>query len=79
MQGLLNAVQEVAPLATHRNCARHVYINWKKSHKGEILRNLFWRVVRAPYLQEYNIALDDMKRDDVSAYNDFIERDNQIL
>ncbi|XP_057770155.1 uncharacterized protein LOC130989987 [Salvia miltiorrhiza] len=32
-KGLQNAVASLAPFAEHRNCARHVYCNWKKTHK----------------------------------------------
>lgn len=72
---MLRAVHDVAPLADHRNCARHVYINWKKNNKGLILRNLFWRTVRSTNLVEYNAALDAMKKADAAAYTNFIGRD----
>jgi len=29
-KGILNAVEKWAPEAEHRNCARHIYANWKK-------------------------------------------------
>ncbi|XP_042029963.1 uncharacterized protein LOC121776875 [Salvia splendens] len=32
--GLENAVQSLLPLAEHRNCARHIYANWKKHTKN---------------------------------------------
>ncbi|XP_057793597.1 uncharacterized protein LOC131010184 [Salvia miltiorrhiza] len=36
-KGLINAIQDLAPFATHRNCARHVYSNWKKNpQRGNI-------------------------------------------
>lgn len=28
--GILSAVEKWAPNAEHRNCARHIYANWKK-------------------------------------------------
>ena len=34
-KGILNAFQVWAPNAEHRNCARHVYANWKKKFKKE--------------------------------------------
>ena len=32
-KGILNAVQKWAPDAEHRNCARHIYANWRKKFK----------------------------------------------
>lgn len=75
LQGLLNAVAELAPMAVHRNCARHVFINWKKTNKGIVLKNLFWRIVRSTHMADFNKNLDALKAKDVSAYEDFIGRD----
>lgn len=75
LQGLLNAVAEYAPMAEHRNCARHVFINWKKSNKGIILKNLFWKIVRSTYQAEFNHNLDALKAKNVGAYEDFMARD----
>ncbi|XP_047979382.1 uncharacterized protein LOC125221304 [Salvia hispanica] len=55
-KGLENAVKEFIPLAEHRNCARHVYSNLKKTHKGPTLKSLFWEVVRSTYVEEYLIS-----------------------
>lgn len=78
IQGLINAVAEMAPLATHRNCARQCLHNWKKSHKGVTLKNMFWRVVRSTYMEEYNEALDVLKKENLGAYEDFIGTDKKI-
>ncbi|XP_057779015.1 uncharacterized protein LOC130997639 [Salvia miltiorrhiza] len=74
-KGLINAIQDLAPFATHRNCARHVYSNWKKTHKGATLKNILWKVVRATYLEEYNLALQEMEKENAVAHEDFIGRD----
>nr|CAH66742.1 H0404F02.18 [Oryza sativa] len=34
-KGILNAVHHWAPLAEHRNCARHIYANWKKKFRNK--------------------------------------------
>lgn len=75
LQGLLNAVRDLAPLAEHRNCARHVYCNWKKQFKGATLKNMFWKAVRSTYQQEWNEAVEEMKAENQRAYENFIERD----
>ncbi|XP_057766350.1 uncharacterized protein LOC130986841 [Salvia miltiorrhiza] len=77
MQGLIHAVSTLAPLAEHRNCARHVYANWKKQHKGITLKNMFWNAVRATYVEQYKLAIEDIKSEKPAAYEDFIERGPQ--
>ena len=32
-KGIINAVSFWAPQAEHRNCARHIYANWRKTYK----------------------------------------------
>ncbi|XP_057774503.1 uncharacterized protein LOC130993584 [Salvia miltiorrhiza] len=74
-KGLMNAVSKLAPLAEHRNCARHVYMNWKKQHKGTSLKNIFWGIVKSTYEQEYKLKLEELKAENVAAYEDFVARD----
>ncbi|XP_057803469.1 uncharacterized protein LOC131018780 [Salvia miltiorrhiza] len=74
-KGLENAVSLLVPHSEHRNCACHVYMNWKKEHKGAILKNIFWRAVRSTYVQEYKLALEEMKKENIAAYQSFIQQD----
>ncbi|KAH6767625.1 hypothetical protein C2S52_018608 [Perilla frutescens var. hirtella] len=76
-RGLLNAVKELAPFAEHRNCARHIYCNWKKQHKGSTLKNMFWRICQSTYVEVYRAALEDLKAENQQAYEDFLEREPQ--
>ncbi|KAH6798456.1 hypothetical protein C2S51_034940 [Perilla frutescens var. frutescens] len=77
IQGLINVMAELAPYAEHRNCARHVYCNWKKTYKGPTLKNIFWKVVRATYIESFNSALEDMRAENKAAYLNFLEREPQ--
>ncbi|XP_057811287.1 uncharacterized protein LOC131025510 [Salvia miltiorrhiza] len=74
-KGLTNAVKELAPLAEHRNCARHVYMNWKKQFKGVALKNLFWQAVRATYVEEWDAVMETLKTENMMAYDDLLNRD----
>ncbi|XP_057787606.1 uncharacterized protein LOC131004872 [Salvia miltiorrhiza] len=74
-KGLENAVQAITPFAEHRNCARHVYMNWKKSFKGATLKNMFWRAVRATTVAQYKAALLEMKKEDALAFEGFVSKD----
>ncbi|XP_057811588.1 uncharacterized protein LOC131025816 [Salvia miltiorrhiza] len=75
-KGLENVVATIVSHAEHRNCARHVYMNWKKQgHTGSTLKNIFWRAVKASYKDEYKRAMEEMKAESVAAYQDFREMD----
>lgn len=41
-KGLIGAVADLLPAAEHRMCARHIYANWGKKHKGIQMQRLFW-------------------------------------
>ncbi|XP_057791356.1 uncharacterized protein LOC131008500 [Salvia miltiorrhiza] len=67
-KGLMNVVRNYAPRAEHRNCARHIYMNWKKDNKGATLKIIFWKAVRATTEQQYKKVLEEMKAESVGAY-----------
>lgn len=56
----------------HRNCARHIYANWHKKHKGDHLKLCFWKAVRAYTRADLNIALDEMRVYSSTAVEDFL-------
>ncbi|XP_057548298.1 uncharacterized protein LOC130826745 [Amaranthus tricolor] len=60
-QSILRAVQLELPKAEHRHCARHIYANWNKSFKGEELKLLFWRCVKAYNLADFEEAITEME------------------
>ncbi|XP_052163098.1 uncharacterized protein LOC127780194 [Oryza glaberrima] len=56
--GIVNAVQHWAPSAEHRNCARHIYANWKKKFNKKEWQKKFWRCAKAPNVMLFNLAKD---------------------
>ncbi|GJT81006.1 hypothetical protein Tco_1055348 [Tanacetum coccineum] len=40
--GLMEAVKNLLPYAEHRQCARHIYANFKKKWNGLHFKSLFW-------------------------------------
>ncbi|XP_057784942.1 uncharacterized protein LOC131002463 [Salvia miltiorrhiza] len=74
-KGLMNVLSNYAPRAEYRNCARHIYMNWKNENKGATLKTIFWKAVRATTEQQYKKVLEEMKAESVGAYQSFIERD----
>ncbi|XP_042018903.1 uncharacterized protein LOC121766704 [Salvia splendens] len=73
-KGLENAVQRLLPSAEHKNCARHIYANWKKTHKGPLLKQHFWKLVRSTYMEEYEIACRELEKEDGQAYADLMDK-----
>ena len=55
-KGIINAVSFWAPQAEHRNCARHIYANWRKTYKTKEWQKLFWRCAKAPSVPLFNLA-----------------------
>ncbi|WVZ55133.1 hypothetical protein U9M48_005836 [Paspalum notatum var. saurae] len=41
-------VMKWAPEAEHRNCARHIYANWKKEFNDKKWQKMFWACAKAP-------------------------------
>ncbi|KAL5729074.1 hypothetical protein ACHQM5_002076 [Ranunculus cassubicifolius] len=45
-KGLVEMVKEILPKVEHRNCARHVYANYRKNHGGAKLKKYFWKACK---------------------------------
>ncbi|WVZ93287.1 hypothetical protein U9M48_039281 [Paspalum notatum var. saurae] len=55
-KGILKAVQTWLPNAEHRNCARHIYANWRKKHKKKEFQKIFWKCAKASCISIFNTA-----------------------
>ncbi|XP_074295497.1 uncharacterized protein LOC141623303 [Silene latifolia] len=73
-KGLIGAIESLWPEAEHRNCARHIYSNWSKNHKGKVLEKQFWKCVKATSKGDYECELAQLKGISKQAYDDFIRR-----
>ncbi|KAL4282895.1 hypothetical protein GQ457_16G000570 [Hibiscus cannabinus] len=74
-KGLLEEVSMCLPHVEHRYCARHMYANWKKDHKGGDLQLLFWNCCKAttqPLFQKHADKIGKLKP---KAYADLMVRD----
>ncbi|XP_042046763.1 uncharacterized protein LOC121792753 isoform X2 [Salvia splendens] len=72
--GYFDIEEEVKKLG---NCARHVYMNWKKTHKEHDLKKLYWKAVKSTYVEKFKSAIQEMKVESRAAYEDFIGRDTK--
>ncbi|XP_078430718.1 uncharacterized protein LOC144702543 [Wolffia australiana] len=72
VQGLENAVSSLLPNAEHRNCARHIYANWKKKgHSTAFLKNLFWKAAKATTHEDFQRLMREMSSVNPQAAQDF--------
>ena len=65
---LLPALAKVAFEAYIRFCVRHLYANFKKKHKGKLLKDLMWAVARETTKFGFEAKLEMMRKVDVNAY-----------
>ncbi|KAL4377761.1 hypothetical protein GQ457_02G024330 [Hibiscus cannabinus] len=76
-KGLLEEVHQCLPNVEHRFCARHMYANWKKLHKGGDLQLMFWSCCKAttrPQFEQYSLRIGQLKK---KAFDDLILKDPQ--
>ncbi|XP_078433613.1 uncharacterized protein LOC144704905 [Wolffia australiana] len=70
--GLENALSSLLPNAKYRNCARHIYANWKKKgHSTAFLKNLFWKAAKATTLKDFQRLMREMSSVNPQAAQDF--------
>ncbi|XP_024005369.1 uncharacterized protein LOC112082209 [Eutrema salsugineum] len=68
-KGLQIALANVLPNAEHRNCARHVYGNWKKTYGSDDYRPFFWNVAYSRTRGEYDLHMDELRALDREAHD----------
>ncbi|KAH7857175.1 hypothetical protein Vadar_009876 [Vaccinium darrowii] len=73
-KGLIDAVSELFPNASHRFCVRHLYNNFKGNFKGLVLKDILWKASRATSIPAFRNAKEEMKKADLNAYKRLCER-----
>ncbi|CAH9102878.1 unnamed protein product, partial [Cuscuta epithymum] len=66
-KGLSSVIEHVLTGIEHINCARHIHANWSKSHRGLILKKLFWKVAKSTSQQELQATIKEMEKADSQA------------
>ncbi|GJZ52731.1 hypothetical protein Tco_0607616, partial [Tanacetum coccineum] len=73
-KGLIEAAKEVMPFAEHRQCARHIYANFRKKFTGVLYRNLFWKAAKASYPAKFQEVMNEIKDLSKDAYQHLMDR-----
>ncbi|CAE6119769.1 unnamed protein product [Arabidopsis arenosa] len=71
--GLVKAIQTVIPQAEHRQCARHIMDNWKRSSHDMDLQRLFWKIARSYTEGEFTSHMIELQRYNPSAYESLLK------
>lgn len=65
------------PLAEHRQCARHIYANFKKRFTGVLFRNLFWKAAKATYPAKFDEVMKELQNVSKEAHKHLMDRNPQ--
>ncbi|GJY01988.1 multidrug resistance-associated protein 5 [Tanacetum coccineum] len=60
--------------AEHRQCARHIYANFRKKYTGVQYRNLFWKAAKATYPTRFNKVMKEIQSINKEAYKHLMDR-----
>ncbi|CAI9280097.1 unnamed protein product [Lactuca saligna] len=74
-KGLLKAVKVVLPRVEHRQCARHVYANFRKFFNGIEFKNMFWTVVNSTVEGDIKLNMEKIKEVNLAAYDHLMARE----
>ncbi|CAI9267967.1 unnamed protein product [Lactuca saligna] len=72
---LLEATKEVLPYVEHRQCARHIYTNFRKVYSGIELRNLFWKATKSTVEGKFKNHMDEIRQISPGAYEHLMARE----
>ncbi|GKE45767.1 multidrug resistance-associated protein 5 [Tanacetum coccineum] len=70
----MEAVTNVMPNTEHRQCARHIYENFRKHYHGLEFRQLFWVASKASYPQLFNKIIDKIKNANPNAHKYLMDK-----
>ncbi|KAL2925707.1 AT-hook motif nuclear-localized protein 27 [Bienertia sinuspersici] len=59
-RAIITGIASVFPNAEHRHCARHIFALWHKSFRGDEMKLMFWKIVKAYNLADYDDALQQL-------------------
>ncbi|GJY90038.1 transposase, MuDR, plant [Tanacetum coccineum] len=59
---IISHQHKVMPLAEHRQCARHIYDNFRKKYTRVQYRNLFLKVAKATYPTRFNKVMKEIQK-----------------
>nr|KAJ0199810.1 hypothetical protein LSAT_V11C600299070 [Lactuca sativa] len=74
-KGLVEATKEILPHIEHRQCARHIYANFRKVYSRIQLINMLWATVKSTTKCDFKINMDRIKTLSEGAYDHLMARE----
>nr|KAJ0216046.1 hypothetical protein LSAT_V11C300137180 [Lactuca sativa] len=68
-KGLLEVVKVVLLHVEHRQCARHVYANFRKVFSGIEFKNMFWTIVKSTVEGDFKLNMEKIREVNLAAYD----------
>ncbi|GJR64872.1 hypothetical protein Tco_0010937 [Tanacetum coccineum] len=65
---------ELLSAVEHRQCARHIYANFRKKFTGVQFKNLFWKAAKATYPAKFEKVMTEIKDISKEAHKHLMER-----
>nr|KAJ0194361.1 hypothetical protein LSAT_V11C800425480 [Lactuca sativa] len=73
-KGLLQAVADLLPHVEHRQCARHIFANFRKKFTGLELKSLFWEAAISTVEGDFLATMEKIKKITETGYNYLMAR-----
>ena len=68
-QGLLESLKVILPHVEHRQCARHIYANFRKRHTCLELKNLFRAAASSSHEGDFMANMEEIKKITTNGYD----------
>ncbi|KAL4582793.1 hypothetical protein LXL04_007352 [Taraxacum kok-saghyz] len=72
--GLLGAVSQQLPYVEHRQCARHIFANFRKRYTGLELKNLFWEAAKSTVEGDFLVVMEKIRTITKAGYLQLMKR-----
>ncbi|KAL4582251.1 hypothetical protein LXL04_006795 [Taraxacum kok-saghyz] len=74
-KGLVEAAKDVLPSVEHKQCARHVYANFKRTYNGLKYKSLLWAAATSTTEAAFEEKMQELKAINSNAYDQLMQRE----
>nr|KAJ0198726.1 hypothetical protein LSAT_V11C600327810 [Lactuca sativa] len=74
-KGLVEASKDILPYVEHRQCARHIYANFRKVYSGVQFRNMFWAAAKSTTEGHFKFNMERIRAISSAAYDHLMARE----
>lgn len=73
----MQSVKDILPHVEHRQCARHIYANFRKAYTGLEFKKLFWAAAMSCVEGDFKRHMDKIKKLNTGAYEHLMSKEPQ--